>query len=218
MNNPQQITTVRAEAIGDGLGLHDWHRGETYVLNATTSLVWQHCDGKTTRQQLAWLLQTTFNVSQQQAEELLGLALDELESAALLRQAEKRPPTLTRRQVISRLTAAGLSLVLMPIVAPAVPALADPIDDDDDHHHHDRDCRTTTTKRPVTSTTTRPIASTTTAPITTTTTAQMTTTAPITTTTTAQMTTTAPITTTTTAQMTTTAPITTAMPFTTAAP
>ena len=168
MNNPRKITTVRVETIGDGLGIYDWQQGKTFVLNATTSLVWQYCDGQTTARQLAGRLQSAFNVSQQQAEELLALALDELERTALLQRRDSHPFTLSRRQVITRLTAAGLSLILMPIVAPVTPALADTIGnhDDDDHrrHHPTTTTRPTTTSRPTTtpSPTTKPTTSTTT--------------------------------------------------------
>ena len=126
MSNPQKSTTVRVEAIGDGLGIHDWQRGTTFVLNATTCLVWQHCDGRTTPRQLAELLQRAFNVSHRQAEELLDLALAELDDANLLQRGEPLLPRPSRRQVIKGLTAAGLSVILMPVVSPVSTALAGP--------------------------------------------------------------------------------------------
>jgi hypothetical protein len=125
VNSPQKISTIRVQAMGDGLGIHDWQRERTFVLNATTSLVWRHCDGQTSVEQLTALLQRAFNVPLPQAEALLRLALAELDSAGLLVADTSRPASLSRRQVITSLAVAGLSMVLLPIVTPAMPALAD---------------------------------------------------------------------------------------------
>ncbi|MBV7332937.1 PqqD family protein [Chloroflexi bacterium TSY] len=118
MSNPQKVTTVRTEAVGDGLGIYDYQRDESYVLNATSALVWQHCDGKTTPQQLTTLIQQKFNVVRLQAEHLLSSALNELEQAKLLRRGTTPQPTLSRRHVLQGFAAAGLSLALLPVVAP----------------------------------------------------------------------------------------------------
>ena len=120
MTNPQRSTTVVTEAVGDGLGVFDTKRKQSYVLNATSALVFQHCDGQTTPQQLTELLRQKFNVSPAQAEKLLGLALVELGKANLLETSVERPSDPARRQLIITLARAGLALVLLPIVAPVV--------------------------------------------------------------------------------------------------
>jgi hypothetical protein len=47
MENPRKKATVSTEAIGDGLGVFDPAQNKSYLLNATSALVWQHCDGNT---------------------------------------------------------------------------------------------------------------------------------------------------------------------------
>jgi hypothetical protein len=109
---------VITEAVGDGLGVFDRARNQSYVLNATSALVFQHCDGQTTPQQLAGLLRQKFNLSDQQAEKLLGLTLAELAKANLLQSSVERPADPARRQLIITLARAGLALILLPVVAP----------------------------------------------------------------------------------------------------
>lgn len=122
MANPQRSTTVVTEVVGDGLGVFDPTRNQSYVLNATSALVFQHCDGQTTPQQLAERLRQKFNVSPSQAEQLLSLALAELEKANLLQSnaAHMRPAVAmpSRRQFVKGLVGAGLALAIMPMVAP----------------------------------------------------------------------------------------------------
>ena len=122
MANPQQCTTVVTEAVGDGLGVFDRTRNQSYVLNATSALVFQHCDGQTTTEQLTELLRQKFNLPRGQAEQLLWLSLDELHNANLLQaDVQRARPAValpSRRDLLKGLAAVGLSLVLVPVVAP----------------------------------------------------------------------------------------------------
>lgn len=206
MTNPRRRSSVISEVVGDGLAIFEPQQQQPYVLNATAALVFQHCDGQTTPQRLVELLRQKFNLSPRQAEQLLWLALKELDEAQLLQTAvpptQAPQPLLTRRQVLTAFAAAGLSFAMLPIVSPmqvqAVPLPATT----------EAPTTTTTTEAPTTTTTTdAPTTTTTTeAPTTTTTTDAPTTTttteAPTTTTTTEAPTTTttteAPTTTTTT--------------------
>ena len=121
MTNPRRNPTVSTAAVGDGLGVFDSHQKQSYVLNATSALVYQHCDGQTTPRQLAELLRQKLNVSASQAEQLLRLALDELQTAGLLEPdvAPMPPPapTYSRRQAITSFAALGLSVALLPMIA-----------------------------------------------------------------------------------------------------
>ncbi|MBX3011290.1 MAG: PqqD family protein [Caldilineaceae bacterium] len=174
MTNPRRRATVASEAIGDGLGVFDPQQ-QPYLLNATAALVFHHCDGQTTPQRLSELLRQKFNIAPRHAEQLLWLALAELEKAHLLETAvattQAPQPLLTRRQVLTVFAAAGLSLALLPIVAPAKRAKALP-------SMGDSPTTTTTTEAPTTTTTTEAPTTTTTteAPTTTTTTEAPTTT------------------------------------------
>jgi len=125
MENPRKKTTVSTEAIGDGLGVFDPAQNKSYLLNATSALVWQHCDGNTSPQELAALLVRKFNVTGAQAEQLMQVATDELASFNLFEGGVERPlvvppPGLTRRQVLARLAAVGISAALLPVVYPVV--------------------------------------------------------------------------------------------------
>jgi len=144
VNYPQRITTLATEAVGDGLGVFDRERAQSFVLNATSALVFQHCDGETSPQQMTELLRRKFNLPPAEAEQATRLALDELETAGLLmpRVALMLPPVaaVSRRQALTAFATAGLSLLLLPMVS-AVARASGGGDDHggDDHGDHGDD-------------------------------------------------------------------------------
>jgi Coenzyme PQQ synthesis protein D (PqqD) len=119
MGHPRKRMTVATEAVGDGLGVFDQLQQQAYVLNATSALVWQHCDGQTTPEQLMELLRRSFNISAAQAEQLTWRALDELGKAHLLEAEVIRPlsSNITRRQMLTTFATAGAALAVVPMVA-----------------------------------------------------------------------------------------------------
>src|SRR4029077_3746520 len=121
MENPRKRTTVATAAGGDGLHVFDHQQQQAYALNTTSALVWQHCDGQTTPEQLIELLRQNCNVSRAQAEQLTWLALDELGKANLLEAEVARPrplsSKLTRRQMLTTFATAGAALAVVPMVA-----------------------------------------------------------------------------------------------------
>lgn len=121
MTNPRRNPDISTAAVGDGLGVLDREQKQSYILNATSALVYQHCDGQTTPRQLAELLRQRLNVPQGQAEQLLRLALDELQAAGLLMSSDAPMPppaaTYSRREALTSFAALGLSLTLMPMIA-----------------------------------------------------------------------------------------------------
>ena len=121
MTNPQRNPTASTAAAGDGLGVFDPEQKQSYVLNATSALVYRHCDGQTTPRQLAEILRQELNVPLSKAEQLLRIALDELQTAGLLQSsAAPMPPpaaTYSRREALTSFAALGLSLALMPMIA-----------------------------------------------------------------------------------------------------
>ena len=114
MEYPQRITGFFTEAVGDGLAV--LAGGQKYVLNATSALVFQRCDGQTSPEQLAEILRQKFNLLPAEAEHLTQLALEELETAHLLMPALPAAATFSRRQALTGFAALGLSLALMPLV------------------------------------------------------------------------------------------------------
>jgi hypothetical protein len=117
MNFPQKIATLATEAVGDGLAVLDTERKQSYVLNATSALVFQHCDGQTSPEQLAEILRQRFNLRQAEAERLTQLALEELETSQLLVPAAVHPATFSRRQALTTFATMGLAVALLPVVA-----------------------------------------------------------------------------------------------------
>src|SRR5436190_6210453 len=121
MENPCKRTTVATAAGGDGLHLFDHQQQQAYALNTTSALVWQHCDGHTTPEQLTELVRQKFNVSRAEGEQLTWLALDELGKANLLEAEVARPrplsSKLTRRQMLTTFATAGAALAVVPMVA-----------------------------------------------------------------------------------------------------
>ena len=119
MENPRKRTTVATAAGGGELRVFDCQQ-QAYALNTTSALVWQHCDGQTTPEQLMELLRQHFNIPRAQAEQLTWLALDELGKANLLEAEVARPlsPTLRRRQMLTAFATAGAAFALVPMVAP----------------------------------------------------------------------------------------------------
>jgi hypothetical protein len=121
MSNPQIKSNVVSKAVGDGLAVYDRRQQRSHVLNATSALVFQHCDGRTTPQQLTEFLRVKFNLLRGQAEQLVWLALSELEKAGLLQASvtttQAPRSLLNRRQALKGLAIAGLSLALMPLVS-----------------------------------------------------------------------------------------------------
>jgi hypothetical protein len=108
-------------ADGDGLHVFNHQQQQAYALNTTSALVWQHCDGHTTPEQLTELVRRKFNVSRAQGEQLTWLALDELGKANLLEAEVARPRPLsskvTRRQMLTTFATAGAALAVVPMVA-----------------------------------------------------------------------------------------------------
>jgi hypothetical protein len=108
---------VSTTPVGDGLAVFDSVQEQSFVLNATSALVFQHCDGRTSPQQMTEIVRQRFNVPAVEAQKLVELALDELQAAHLL-QAEVAPAAaVTRRQALTAFATAGLSLALLPVVA-----------------------------------------------------------------------------------------------------
>ena len=75
--------------------------GQKYVLNATSALVLEHCDGQTSPEQLTEIVRQKFSLLPAEAEPLAQLALEELETAQLLVPAAIHPATLSRRQALT---------------------------------------------------------------------------------------------------------------------
>jgi hypothetical protein len=99
-----------------------------HVLNQTVALVWESADGRNSIDEIAQILHRELGLPADRS--VVLLALQELSESGLLQepvQAEAGPEKLTRRQVAQRLTFAGASLALVPLVTSVLaptPAMA----------------------------------------------------------------------------------------------
>ncbi len=128
MPNPKQSATVHVEQLSDELCIYNWQRKEVHALNPTAALVWQHCDGQTSPEQIAQVLQAALNVPN--AEELVWLTLSQLENTHLLAEAVVKPAhhnLLPRRAFLKLGIAAALLPVVHSIVAPTPVAAQSPV-------------------------------------------------------------------------------------------
>lgn len=103
------------DELPDEVLVYDLDRHKAHCLNKTAALVWQACDGKTSAamisRRLTRELQTPFN------EELVWLALRQLEKLDLLEKRITLPPKLTgmsRRQMVRALGVGAI--VAIPLV------------------------------------------------------------------------------------------------------
>lgn len=106
------------QELPDETMVYDLNRHRAHCLNQTAALVWRHCDGRTTVEEMARLLQHELNIPA--AAEVVWLALDRLGTAHLLRQRMNPPAGVarcSRREAMRRLGLAGGLSVLLPAVA-----------------------------------------------------------------------------------------------------
>ncbi|HVF92220.1 MAG TPA: PqqD family protein [Blastocatellia bacterium] len=105
--------------------IYDLHRHKAHCLNGSAAIIWNHCDGKTTIEQMAGLLEEA--LENPVDEEMVRYGLDQLEKAHLLVAGAERPrrERMTRREAARKIGLAalvGLPLVtsiLTPTVAQA---------------------------------------------------------------------------------------------------
>src|SRR6185369_15880002 len=99
--------------------VYDTEHHQAHCLNQTAALIWEHCDGNRVVSDLSNLLDVT--ATSRQKEQMVWIALTELEKVGLLETSIAKPEILkgmTRRQLIK---AAGIAaLVAIPIVSTMV--------------------------------------------------------------------------------------------------
>jgi hypothetical protein len=108
------VTELMREVLVYDLELHRAH-----CLNEAAAIVFKHCDGTRSVEELAGLLERETGAPADP--DCVWLALDRLGKAHLLRQRVKRPPEagrLTRRELVRRVGIAALLPVVTSVVAP----------------------------------------------------------------------------------------------------
>jgi hypothetical protein len=106
--------------VNDETLVYDLNNDKAHCLNLTAAVVWKNCDGKNTVGDLHKLMEK--NAGSPVPEEVVWLALDQLQQFQLLTTPIKQPnhlSSLSRRQMIRLVgTAAIAAPVIFSIVAP----------------------------------------------------------------------------------------------------
>ena len=127
----QNVPTARKDSLivkelADETLVYDTQRDKAHCLNSTAALVWKNCDGKTTVGELRVLMEQ--NAGSPVPEEMVWLALDQLESFKLLDDAPAKPLQLSgisRRNLVKRIGFAAIAIpVIISISAPPASAQA----------------------------------------------------------------------------------------------
>ena len=107
------------EVDGETL-VYDVKTDKAHCLNETAALVWKNCDGRKNVSDIAKVLSAKSDSSVK--DEVVWLALDQLEKFKLLEEAPAKPAMfagMTRRQMVARLGIAAVALpAIVAIVAP----------------------------------------------------------------------------------------------------
>lgn len=115
----RQASLIIKEVDGETL-IYDIEADKAHCLNSTAAQVWKSCDGKTSVQEIA--SQLSVPDDNPVNENLVWLALDQLEKFKLLDESPAKPAMLaglTRRQMVARLGIAAAALpAIVSIVTP----------------------------------------------------------------------------------------------------
>ena len=115
----QNVPTARKDSLivkelADETLVYDTQRDKAHCLNSTAALVWKNCNGKRTVGQLHELMEK--NAGAPVPEEMVWLALDQLEAFKLLEDAPTKPLELSgmsRRNLVKRI---GFAAIAIPVI------------------------------------------------------------------------------------------------------
>lgn len=115
------------QELPDELLMYDLKRHKAHCLNRTAAFVWNHCDGQTTVDELAKLMETEWHTPV--SEDAVWLALDKLSKADLLEERVVLPAEkagISRRSAVRRLGFGAMLAVpvVMSLVSPTAAAVA----------------------------------------------------------------------------------------------
>jgi hypothetical protein len=105
------------QKLAEEVVVYDTDSQKAHCLNPSAALIWEHCDGKRTVRELSHLLEG----DQRGKEEMVWIALDQLEKSDLLQQPIKRPNALAGMNRRQMLKAAGIAaMIAVPVVSTIV--------------------------------------------------------------------------------------------------
>src|SRR5262249_41520017 len=104
------------QKLVDEVMVYDTQRQKAHCLNPSAAMIWEHCDGTRTVQELAGLFKGDLTPTER--EEMVWVALDQLDRSNLLEHRIERPDAikgLSRRQMLK---AAGIAaMIAVPVVS-----------------------------------------------------------------------------------------------------
>jgi hypothetical protein len=112
-----RIDSLIVQEIDDETLVYDRKNGKAHCLNSTAAIVWRHCDGAKSLEEIAILLASESAMPAD--EDLVWLALDRLQKAKLLDGPLARPARgalISRREVGRRLSLATGVAIALPVV------------------------------------------------------------------------------------------------------
>jgi hypothetical protein len=121
MTNNRRRSDLRTSAWsgegGGGLAVYDPRTDNGYLLNPSTAVVFEACDGRTSYDEMAARIAVRTGLPVDPA--IVDLALAELESSGLLDNPVPRaaePPGITRRTIMRRLALGAGAAAMLPMV------------------------------------------------------------------------------------------------------
>jgi len=121
MQAQRRTQGLLVEELPEETIVYDTARHEVHCLNRAATLVWNHCDGRTSPAEMADLLREELDLSADEA--LVRLILEQLGDLNLLDEQSHKPASAarrTRREVSKQLAHYGLAgMMVLTIAAPA---------------------------------------------------------------------------------------------------
>jgi hypothetical protein len=116
-------TGLIIETLPEEVLVYDLDRDQALCLNHTAALVWKQCDGKTTPERMARVLEKEFQIAG--GDEIVSLALERLERSHLLTgKVPTHLPGVSRRQLVQRLGIVAAVPVITLMLVPTAKAQA----------------------------------------------------------------------------------------------
>jgi len=116
-----RVEGILSQEVDGEVVVYDKEHGRAHRLNKTSGIVWRHCDGSHDVSELATALKA--EIGDVANEDLVQLTLDQLASANLLDNVEKRSfqdARMSRRAFVKKVGIVGAAALALPTVVSIV--------------------------------------------------------------------------------------------------
>ena len=117
-----RIHSLVIQELSDETLVYDLERHDALCLNRASALVWRHCDGRTSLEEVEAVLER--ELKQPGGEEAVWIALRQLQRAHLLRDRLHVPETAkhyTRRVFLTKMAIVGAAVMVPAIISIVAP-------------------------------------------------------------------------------------------------